>query len=390
MGIAFYVVSLLAFIASLPVVIELSVFLFSNLFLRSTRRQEEGASLAAISKIAVLIPAHDEESCIERCIASVLSSDAGPYRREVIVVADNCRDPTAALATRAGARVIERFSETERGKGAALNYAISLLDGEDFDAYIIVDADSVVSGDFVRIMGDNFDAGKEAVQCVYLALNVEASPKIRLMNLSLLSMNVFRPRGREIIGCSVGIMGNGFGLKKELLREVPYTANSITEDLEYHLKLIERGRRVRFVPKARVLADFPVSKEGSETQRARWEGGRFLLQREFALRLLSSIFSGRAAMIEPFLELMSLPLSYEVVMLLLLVFLPAQPFLPYALGGLAVIAAQIIASVLLYGTRRDFLALFEIPKYLFWKVINLPRILLASRKGAKWIRTKRD
>jgi cellulose synthase/poly-beta-1,6-N-acetylglucosamine synthase-like glycosyltransferase len=389
--IALFLLAFALLILSLPAVIELGLFLFANIFLRSApRRKGSDPAAAKIMKLAILVPAHDEATCIGRCVASILASGAGSYERDVVVIADNCHDRTAAIAAEAGALVVERFNDEVRGKGAALLYAISRLQGVGYDAFVIVDADSIVSKNFVKAMGDSFASGMEAAQCVYLALNVDAAPKVRLMNLSLLSMNVLRPMGRELLGFSAGIMGNGFGLSRALLERVPYTANSITEDLEYHLKLIESGVRVRFVPEARVLADFPLSKEGAATQRARWEGGRFRLQRTFAIPMLARILAGRAAMIEPFLELTSLPLAYESFLLLLLILLPGQPFHFYGIAGLTLVFAQTIAAVLLYGTRKDFLAFLEIPKYLLWKLISLPRILLASRKGASWVRTKRD
>jgi len=383
------VVGSLLVLGTFPAVLELSLFLFANLVLRPLRRPSTPSETAGpVRKIAFLVPAHNETATIERCVVSLRSVAPGPYVPEVIVIADNCDDDTAALARAAGARVIERHDLTVRGKGAAIHHAVTLLDPEDHDAYIIIDADTVVDSEFLLVMGREFNAGKEALQCTYLVLNTDAAPKTRLMNLALLSMNVLRPLGRELLGCSVGIMGNGFGLTKKLLREVPYSANSITEDLEYHLKLIEAGRRVRFVDATRVLADFPVSKEGTETQRARWEGGRFLIQRQFFLKILGKLLTGRWSMAEPLLELCSLPLSYVVLFLAALVFLPG--FTGYGLFGFGVIAAQTLVSVALHGSAQDFQALREVPGYLFWKVVHLPKILFTSRKGAAWVRTKRD
>jgi cellulose synthase/poly-beta-1,6-N-acetylglucosamine synthase-like glycosyltransferase len=375
---------------TLPAVIELGLFLFANLFLRPSAPASGGLrSPAAVKKLALVVPAHDEEADIRRCVLSLLASDAGSYSREVVVIADNCRDRTAILAREAGARVIERFDDEVRGKGAALNFCFTKLIDE-YDAFVVVDADSVVDHSFVATMADSFAKGWDAIQCPYLALNVEAAQKIRLMNLGLLSMNAFRPQGRELLGCSVGIMGNGFGLTRKLLAEVPYTANSITEDLEYHLTLIERGFRVRFVSGTRVLADFPVTKVGSETQRARWEGGRFRLQRELFPHLLGRVLSGEMAAFEALLELMTLPLSYEVPLLLTLALLPIEVLSWYGVVGLGIVAAHIPLAIALFGTFKDFTALLGVPRYLLWKVARLPKTLFGSGKGAKWIRTHRD
>jgi hypothetical protein len=82
-----------------------------------------------------------------------------------------------------------------------------------------------------------FAGGADAVQCRYTTLNVDASLRTRLMNVSLMAFNALRPRGRSAMGLSAGILGNGFALSAETLRPVPYTADSVVEDLEYHLLL---------------------------------------------------------------------------------------------------------------------------------------------------------
>jgi cellulose synthase/poly-beta-1,6-N-acetylglucosamine synthase-like glycosyltransferase len=391
-SIAVTAVATVLFLFSLPAVVELSLFLFSHIFLRPffVKKAPIDGKKGGLIRLAILIPAHNEEKDIARCVAAVLTSETGGHKRDVIVIADNCDDTTAAQARSAGARVIERFDQDRRGKGAALDYAISLLMPEDHEAFVIIDADTIVSDNFVKSICDRFAEGVDALQCVNLPSNVEASRRIRLINIALLSMNVFRPMGRQMLGLSVGILGNGFGLSKRLLKKVPYTATSITEDLEYHLRLVEQGFKVRFVSDARVLSDFPVSEEGAATQRARWEGGRFMLQRKLFLPMLRRIISGRVSLAEPFLELMSLPLSYEVLILIALIALPLQPFALYGVVGIGIIAAQTLAAVSLYGTRRDLSALAGIPSYILWKIVQLPKTLVSSRSGSSWVRTKRD
>ncbi len=48
--------------------------------------------------LSVIIPASNEEAWIWRCLAAVLASDPVPEGAEVIVVANGCRDATAAVA----------------------------------------------------------------------------------------------------------------------------------------------------------------------------------------------------------------------------------------------------------------------------------------------------
>ena len=58
-------------------------------------------------------------------------------------------------------------------------------------------------------------SGADAVQCRYLVRNAGASVRTRLMSIALRAFNVLRARGRDGLGLSCGIYGNGFGLRGE-------------------------------------------------------------------------------------------------------------------------------------------------------------------------------
>src|SRR5262245_54143654 len=48
------------------------------------------------TRVAVLVPAHDEAELIARCVRSLLDQTYPSDRYEVVVIADNCSDDTAA------------------------------------------------------------------------------------------------------------------------------------------------------------------------------------------------------------------------------------------------------------------------------------------------------
>jgi hypothetical protein len=73
-----------------------------------------------------------------------------------------------------------------------------------------------------------------------------------------------------------------------LLQELPWSAFDVTEDAEYHLRLVEAGRRVEFAPEAHVASPMPATLDQAQTQRERWESGRFELARGRAVRLLGA------------------------------------------------------------------------------------------------------
>jgi cellulose synthase/poly-beta-1,6-N-acetylglucosamine synthase-like glycosyltransferase len=376
---------ILLFLITLPGSIEMIILTFSNVLIKTKHKKNIRKNI----KLAILIPAHNEEKNIKRCVESIKKCKT-TYKYDIYVIADNCNDNTAIYAKEANANVMERENDIEKGKGYALKYAFDLLEKYDYEAYIIVDADTVVKENFIEVMGDNFSNGEEAIQCTYLVNEPEKSKRTKFMNLALMSMNAFRPLGREKLNLSVGILGNGFGLSKKLLSKVPYNANSIAEDLEFHLKIVRKGERVKFTKQTQVLADFPVSEEGNETQRARWEGGRFYLQRKFGPKLLKDILKGEISLIEPFLELMTLPLAFQMICLLTLFLIGNFEMKLYSFGSIFIIFIHIILSVLFFGKVKDLTSLIEVPIYILWKLAKIPLIVKQSNKNAQWIRTKRD
>ncbi|MDZ4799397.1 MAG: glycosyltransferase family 2 protein [Bryobacteraceae bacterium] len=377
-----------AALASLPGTVELTLLTVGGL-LPAPARRAVPAGTAANLRLAVVIPAHNEQAGIVQCLRTLVG--AGASLRDLIVVADNCTDNTADLARIFGATVLERFNADLRGKGYALDFAFTTLMKESgYDAFVIVDADTDVPPEFLRELRARFAAGANAVQCRYLVRNPEGSMRTRLMNLALMAFNAFRPRGRERWGLSVGILGNGFGLRRSVLDAVPYTASSVVEDLEYHLRLVEAGYRVEFVESTSVFGEMPVQGAGVKTQRARWEGGRIRMVREHVPALLGRVLSGRLRLLEPLLELLLLPLALHVVLAALSLVSPSPVVLAYAAVALGMIALHLCGAVWRCGgTWRDLGALGAAPFYVLWKLAMIPALLRTSRSSSAWVRTER-
>lgn len=341
-------------------------------------------------RFCYVVPAHDEGAGVAGCIASLRQTETAGHDMSIVVVADNCTDDTAAQAEAAGARVLVRHDPDHRGKGHALACAFERLLQEDHDVFIVIDADTRAEPQLIRAMAPLFATGADAVQCRYLASNPEASQRTRLMHVAWLAFNILRLRGREYWGCSVGILGNGFALSRQALEQVPFEADSIAEDLDYHLRFVASGRRVRFCDATTVWAPAPATGAVASAQRARWEGGRFRMLRERLPMLLLGIARGQWRLVEPALDLMLLPLAFHVLLLILLALTPWEPARLLGLLGLMVVGLH-VASALVIGHAgwRDWLALAGAPFYILWKLTLGKRLVAAASKNAAWVRTER-
>ncbi len=385
---ALAVVGVLVALASLPGTIELLALTLAGVL--PARRPDTAESDGSALHVVAVVPAHDEEAGIARCVESLRACAPADDRLSIAVIADNCSDATAENARAAGARVLERHDPTRIGKGHALEWAFRRLLSEGADVLLVVDADTIVEPGLVSVLRQRFAAGADAVQTRYGVLNAGESLRTRLMNVALLAFNVLRPRGRDRLGLSVGILGNGFALGRDTLLAVPYDAHSVVEDLEYHLALVRAGKRVEFADETTVRADMPVGGRGADTQRARWEGGRLRMVRETAPVLAGEVASGRLRLLEPLLELLLLPLAFHVVLLAAALVVPWPPGRLYASFGLGLVGAHVVAGIVVGGGgRRDLVALLAAPFYVVWKVGLSRAIARASRREAAWVRTER-
>ncbi len=378
--------SVLIFII-LPGTIEL---LFLTLSGMVPLRLIQPSSNSTPLQLCVVVPAHNEEISIGSCIASLLNRTPGHHQASIVVIADNCNDSTIRIAKAAGVNVIERHDDRSRGKGYALNHAFNILLQESYDAFLIVDADTVVEPNFVNRMGDMFEKGSDAVQCRNLVKNVDESIHTRLMGIAWVAFNILRLRGRERWGISVGILGNGFGLSRATLVKVPFNTFSIAEDLEYHLRLVKAGLRVRYCQETTVWSDTPVRGQAAAGQIARWEGGRFRAIREQAPELIFEVLKGRLRLLEPLMDLLLLPLAFHVFLLLCLLALPFPVGRILALVGLGCVILHICAAIYIErGGWREVTVLFYAPFYMLWKLLHGHHIIKFSNRSASWRRTDR-
>ncbi|MFZ2061008.1 MAG: glycosyltransferase family 2 protein [Candidatus Binatus sp.] len=383
------VLSSILVLLTLPGTIELAMITIAGML--PSRDPLPNAIASTIGRLAIVIPAHNEATSIVRCVRSVgacMLPDS--VETEIVVVADNCTDATADLARGANARVLVRSDSARRGKGFALRFAFETLLDEGFDAVVVVDADSVVDSNLLLEVVRLFRMGADGVQVRYVVLNPDDSTRTRLMNVAFMAFNVLRARGRARMNLSVGIFGNGFGLSRATLKAVPYDSQSLVEDLEYHLRLVQAGKKIVFVDRARVRAEMPTGGRGASTQRARWEGGRLRTALENLPRLLGGVISGKSRLLEPMLELLLLPLAFHITLLGVIALMPFVVARIYALLALALVAFHVVVGILVGGGDwRDFSALLSAPFYVAWKLATLPKTVQSARSVAPWVRTER-
>jgi cellulose synthase/poly-beta-1,6-N-acetylglucosamine synthase-like glycosyltransferase len=386
---------------SLPVLVCAG---YTALLAVASRRRAPRAYGAPATRFDIVIPAHDEEAGIAATVQSLLGTDYPTEMRRVLVVADNCSDATAERAEAAGATVLVRNDSERRGKGYALAHAFERSQADGLaGAVVVVDADTTVTPNLLRAFDARFTGGASAVQAEYGVRNPLASWRTRLMVIALALFHVLRSLGRERLGVSAGLRGNGMGFTTPLLASVPHDAFSVVEDLEYGIRLGFAGHRVHYVDEARVLGEMVSSEQASRSQRTRWEAGRFAIARTHAPRLIAEAIRRHDPVLADLaMDVLVPPLTWLVLSILLgsVVTVAWSAWSWHATGALSFawvpwvlsflfVASYVARGVVLAGVGmagvRDLL---WAPVYMVWKVV-----LTLKQRGQRkdqWIRTTRE
>jgi 1,2-diacylglycerol 3-beta-glucosyltransferase len=356
-----------------------------------------GLSNGEVPRLLFLVPAHEEELLIAGCVRSLFDMTYPPASRRIIVIADNCSDQTARIARDEGAETLIRADPRAPGKPQAIAWALGQIALRDWDACVIVDADSTVAPGFASGLAKLAPLNDIAFQANIGMLNEFESWLTRLGGvLSRCRYEVTYPL-KQSAGLNCPINGNGMGFGMNLLIRDGWRAFSITEDSEQYAAYTEAGVLIRHASEANLFSQEPRSLQQGITQRRRWLAGRIRIIREWGVRLILSPRIGWHQKLDAFVEL---GLASPVLHLLVAVVVVAAALIgikgtpgwwiaTLAAGSLSGLAVTTIVAV---GSHpqpwRTFFSFFMLPVYAGWRLVVLFGTLVTLR-DTTWRKTAR-
>lgn len=383
-------------------------FLAFASFLPERRKAPDGAAdgaaqsasetrSAEATRFAVIVPAHNESKVIQRTLDSLGELDYPADRVEVVVVADNCTDDTAAIVARNAVRCLERTNPDERGKGFALDWALKQLADDPFEAAVIIDADTITARDFLTQLDLRVRQGEKAIQGFYDVIDPESSPMTSLSYLGFVLNRSLRYKGRSRLGGSSNLLGNGMCFTRDITDRFGWPAKSVVEDLEFEIVLNLNGIRVAFVPEARIFAEIPGTFKESATQRTRWDLGKFAIRNKYLWPLIEKgLTQFRIGCLDRALELFIPPYSILWVLAFVLFVLAAattglrfDPLMGVWSAGIgASVLYVLLGLVVAQAGWRIYRNLLYAPFFILWRV----KIILQgyfAKTTERWIKTER-
>ena len=353
-------------------------------------------SPAPAARIALLIPAHDEEQALPALLASLPRAAGAATFAPVLVVADHCTDQTARIAREAGASVLVR-DDGPRGKPAALRDGLAHLAKDDgHDAVMIVDADCALEPGAGDALSRALGRGAAVMQCAY-RLSGDAPGIAAVARWAFALKNVIRPRGLARLGAPTQLFGTGMCFTEEALAAVEFRDHLI-EDAALSYELLSAGIEPVFLSDAGVVSPEAPDRAAMTAQRERWEGGQARLLRELPRHLGAVTRRGRIGPLVSVLDWSAPPLSAGLALWAITaagigaltaagLVGPAAPLAVGATGALLV-AYLAIGLRAAGGPGAIGTALAAAPGYLAWKAGVAGR-LRATRASTRWQRTPR-
>ena len=209
------------------------------------RRRRDDSVTGILPRVALIIPAHDEEEVLEQKLENAKAIDYPADQLEIVVGDDASTDRTVEIAhgfESRGVRVLE-FKE-RRGKASVLNDAVKATSGE---VLCLCDANVMFRPDALRrlvgrlsdprvgaVSGDVRLASKESNFGVGEALFYRLERATQL--------------GESRIGSMIGVDGGMYAVRRELFRPLP--PDTILDDFVTTMRVIRQGRRVVYEPEA--------------------------------------------------------------------------------------------------------------------------------------------
>lgn len=307
----------------------------------NTNNQLTAKQPARRKRLALLLPAHNEELILAATIRSAIA--AGMQRRDIYVVDDASHDKTREIALQeVGPGNV--LSVPRSGKARAVKLAFDFFGLERrYDWLHVTDADSIFCPDYFHIYRAHLD---EEQWCAAVGF-VQSMGGNWLANYRSFSytygQHIFR-RIQSWFGIIAVLPGPVTCFRTDIIKKFDFDMESLTEDFDLTMQ-IHRKRlgRIKFIPEAVNYTQDPRTLKDFYSQTLRWQRGFFQGVRKYRI-------AGRPHLID-------LGIGYQLSesVYYFFQFTLVLPFLALATHGFGASLALLLADY----TAICFLALFS-------------------------------
>lgn len=320
-------------------------------------------------KFAVLVPAYKEDSVILNTVKQNLAVDYPSDSFDIIVISDQLKSTTLRELSKTDAIThIVSFEKSTKAKAIS-----SALDNyPNYSHVVILDADNIMSKDFLTYLAYSFQNGSVAIQGRRMAKNVNTPYSVLDGISEEISNTIFR-QGAEGLGVSSPIAGSGMAFSYDLIYQKLKDSNAIGGfDKEFQIEILKGNAHINYIKEAYVYDEKTEELEVFEKQRTRWISSHFIfLKRYFSLGI-RSLFKGNFDLFHMAVLMQAqLPRMFNLGLLILLM------VLSFILSEAVIVPSIFWMTTLGIYLLTLFLAVPKsyLNKNLIYAVLRIPKLL---------------
>lgn len=302
-------------IIQITLFIVLGFFLFYQLglsVLALMAKRKINFSSKKSRRFAIIIPAHNEENVIAKTIYSLSALVYPKNLFDLFVIADNCTDNTASIARNLGVNVLERSNSEKKGKQQALLWGFDkILSLEtSYDAFIVFDVDSLISGNYLEVMNYYLEQGSRVIQGSNLVNSQPEKWGSEAMRISFLLSNYVVPLGRKVLNLEMRLKENGMCFTTRVLNDIPWQFQLLADYDEYGFILNLHGISIEFAPEATVWKRKPAESIDIKSYSKKWKLVQYSKMRRFSGKFIVQFLKkGSFSSLDIVIDLLSPPMA---------------------------------------------------------------------------------
>ncbi len=231
------------------------------------------------NRLAVIVPAKNESASITPLFDSLARQTYDPEKFDVYVVVDDENDPTVQMTKQCGYHAVVITEQTK--KGDALDGCLKRIlveDADGYDAFIVIDADTVLDDAYLAEMNNAMVTGADVIVSKKRVKNYffgDRSTRTLSACCNGVIWTLMDNMGnyyKSAHGYPCFIVGTGFLMRAELVRKNggwPYQS-TLTEDVELMMDTVLSGYRTLYYEHAVVYMEEATELRVTNKRRLRW------------------------------------------------------------------------------------------------------------------------
>lgn len=265
-------------------ILILNLWYYVAYFILALKRPKKHSKGKTKYKYCVIIPARNEDKVIRGILNALKKQTYDKDFFKVYVIVESADDPTNNIAKEFGYNVfIRKDLSYKKTKGYAIQELINYLNEnqlDDFDSYMIFDADNIMETDYIQKMNDLKNEGNQVGFGYrnFTNLGVNRITQCSAMVFSML--NNIISKGRSIIFKKIMLSGTGYFIDKNIIDDAGgWIFTGMTEDVQVTTYCTFHNVKMGYHEGAQYFDEQPVKFKDLRNQHVRWVWG-FLASRK--------------------------------------------------------------------------------------------------------------